>query len=231
MTANPDALLVRELRTRQLAAGIFNYTVGSGIFALPAFAVAQLGPAAPMAYLACAAVMRLVAPCFAEAGSRVAATGGPYAYVEVGLGPFVGFLGGLLLLLAELASAAAVGSLFAGSLSALLGAGGALVPGVILLVVLGALAGVNVRGVSLGARLIEIVTVAKLLPLVAFVVAGAAFTKPGFLAWGEAPGTGRVLGTAGIVIFAFAGIEGALVPSGEVRTPSRTVPRAAFLGL
>jgi amino acid transporter len=40
-----------------------------------------------------------------------------------------------------------------------------------------------------------------------------------------------VLGTAGIVIFAFSGVESALTPSGEVRTPSRTVPRAAFLAL
>ena len=42
-TTNPDALLSRELGTRQLAANIFNYTVGSGIFVLPAFAVALLG--------------------------------------------------------------------------------------------------------------------------------------------------------------------------------------------
>ena len=42
---NPDALLSRELGTRQLAANIFNYTVGSGIFVLPAFAVLQLGTA------------------------------------------------------------------------------------------------------------------------------------------------------------------------------------------
>jgi amino acid transporter len=40
-----------------------------------------------------------------------------------------------------------------------------------------------------------------------------------------------VLGTAGIVVFAFSGIEGSLVPSGEVKNPSRTVPRAIFLAL
>lgn len=32
---NPDALLTRALGVRQLAANIFNYTVGSGIFLLP----------------------------------------------------------------------------------------------------------------------------------------------------------------------------------------------------
>jgi amino acid transporter len=33
------------------------------------------------------------------------------------------------------------------------------------------------------------------------------------------------------VIFAFSGIEGSLIPSGEVKNPSKTVPRAAFLAL
>jgi amino acid transporter len=40
------------------------------------------------------------------------------------------------------------------------------------------------------------------------------------------------IGTASItLIFAFMGIEIALVPSGEIREPSRTVPRAIFLAL
>ena len=37
--ANPDALLTRALGVRQFASNIFNYTVGSGIFLLPATAV------------------------------------------------------------------------------------------------------------------------------------------------------------------------------------------------
>lgn len=67
---NPDALLVR-VGVRQLAATILNYTVASGIFALPARAAAQLGSAAPLAYLVCTVVMLLVVASFAEAGSRV----------------------------------------------------------------------------------------------------------------------------------------------------------------
>ena len=95
-TANPDALLSRELGVRQFAANIFNYTVGSGIFLLPATAVLTLGTAAPLAYIACAIVIGLVVLCFAEAGSRVAATGGSYAYVETALGPLFGFVAGCL---------------------------------------------------------------------------------------------------------------------------------------
>ena len=226
-----DARLLRALGVRQLAASIFNYTVGSGIFALPALAVARLGAAAPLAYLACAAVMACVVLCFAEAGSRVAQTGGAYAYVEVALGPFVGFLAGVLLLLTGLSAGAAVTVVFAHSVQALLGTNSARLSQALIVGILASLAGLNIRGVRTGARLIEIVTIAKLVPLIAFVLIGAAFIRPEHLAWASTPGISAVLGTAGIVIFAFSGIESALTPSGEVRTPSRTVPRAAFVAL
>ncbi|MGH8221073.1 MAG: APC family permease [Steroidobacteraceae bacterium] len=230
---DPDALLVRALGVRELAATIFNYTVGSGIFALPAVAVARLGGAAPLAYLACAIVMACVVLCFAEAGSRVSATGGPYAYVEVALGPLAGFVAGVLLSVTGLTAGAAVTVLFAESLASVAPPGpirAALTPALVLLA-LCALALLNIRGVRRGARAVELVTVAKLLPLIAFVVVGAFFVRPTNLAWGAAPHLADVLGTAGVVIFAFSGIESALAPSGEVRAPARTVPRASFLAL
>jgi APA family basic amino acid/polyamine antiporter len=229
---NPDALLSRELGTRQLAAGIFNYVVGSGIFALPAIAMGMLGPAAPVAYLACAILIGLVVLCFAEAGSRVAASGGPYAYVEVALGPFIGFIAGALNYLTQIAATSAVTALFAASVARLAGAEGSTVfRAALIIVTFAVLAWVNIRGVKTGARVLEIVTVAKLVPLVGFVVVGIFFVNGGNLAWTNPPDFKATLSAAGILIFAFAGIEGALAPSGEVRDPHRTVPRAAFLAL
>ena len=229
---NPDALLSRELGTRQLAAGIFNYVVGSGIFALPAIAMGMLGPAAPVAYLACAVLMGLVVLCFAEAGSRVIASGGPYAYVEVAFGPFIGFIAGALNYLTQIAATSAVTAFFAASVSRLVGADGSK-PFLIILVMatLAILAAVNYRGVRTGARVLEVVTVAKLLPLLAFVGIGVFFIAGSNLVWTSVPSFKETLGAAGILIFAFAGIEGALVPSGEVKDANRTVPRAAFLAL
>ncbi|MEJ7812164.1 MAG: APC family permease, partial [Gemmatimonadaceae bacterium] len=230
--ANPDALLARELGVRQLGAGIFNYIVASGIFALPAFAAVQLGAAAPLAYLACAVLMGLVVVCLAEAGSRVSATGGPSAYVDVALGPLAGLVAGALLLLTDLSATAAVSSLFSGSFLRLFGAADTpTLRAIVTMALLVALAATNVRGVRAGSRVIEMATVAKLLPLLLFVFVGAASVNTANLAWTETPSVGRVLGTSGLLIFAFAGIEAALIPSGEVRDPARTVPRAAFLAL
>jgi amino acid transporter len=230
-STNPDALLPRALGTPELAAGIFNYTVGSGIFVLPAVVVAALGTAAPLAYLTCAVVIALVVLCLAEAGSRVAATGGPYAYVDAGLGSLAGCIAGVLLFLTGLAGAAAVSTAFAASLAVLLGVTAPWFDNAIIFAVFALLAGINVRGVRTGARLTEIATVAKLLPLLAFVLIGAFFVDPARLRLTEMPSSAAILQTSGVLIFAFCGIESALIPSGEVRTPARTVPLAAFIAV
>lgn len=231
MSRNPDSLLARELGVRQLSANIFNYTVGSGIFALPAFAVLQLGAAAPLAYFTCAIVIALVVMCFAEAGSRVDSTGGPYAYVETAFGPFVGFMAGCLVLSTGTSAAAGIFSLLARSIVKLFPAAPVWITPVIIVVLVVMLVAINVRGVKTGARVIEAMTVVKLLPLLAFVLVGAFFVHPQNWAWTDVPSLRQVLSTSGIVLFAFSGIEGSLVPSGEVRNPSRSVPRAALLAL
>jgi len=231
MSRNPDSLLVRELGVRQLAANIFNYTVGSGIFALPAFAVLQLGAAAPLAYITCAILIGLVVTCFAEAGSRVDSTGGPYAYVETALGPFVGFMAGCLVLSTGTSAAAGIFSLLARSIVKLFPAAPAWTTPVVIVALVMVLVSVNVRGVKTGARVVEAMTVIKLVPLIGFIVVGAFFLHPQNWLWSDVPSLTQVLSTSGIVLFAFSGIEGSLVPSGEVTNPSRSVPRAALFAL
>jgi len=90
---------------------------------------------------------------------------------------------------------------------------------------------INIRGVREGAGAVTVITVAKLLPLLLFVGAGIFFVHSPNLSWSGWP-TSKALGDAVILlIFAFVGIEVALIPSGEVKNPSRTVPRSAYLAL
>ena len=222
---------MRAIGVRGLTASIVNATIGAGIFVLPALVARDLGSAAPLAYLACALAMTLIVASFAMAGSRVSLTGGLYAYVEVAFGPLVGFLIGFLVWLSNLLAAASVASA--------LGNSAALIMPVLqqpaakavgLGLVFATFAWVNVRGVAVGARVIEIITVAKLLPLVAMTAAGLFWVRPEHFAI-EWASPDRV-GTASIsLLFAFVGIEIALMPSGEVRDPAKTVPRAIFLAL
>jgi amino acid transporter len=51
------------------------------------------------------------------------------------------------------------------------------------------------------------------------------------LAWPGMPAAGDVARTSVTLLFAFLGIESALTPSGEVRNPARTVPRAILAAI
>src|SRR5262245_14271273 len=224
--------LVRAVGTAGLAASIVNVTIGGGIFRLPALVAGTLHAQAPIAFLVCAAAMGLIVLCFAEAGRRVDLTGGPYAYVEVAFGRFSGFLAGVLVWLLGTFAVAAVSTVFADSV-------GALVPPLagpagrasVLVLTFAILGGVNVRGVREGTRLNAVATVAKLLPLLLLVGAGLFFIRPANLALAEPVAAGTVARASILLIFAFSGVESALVPSGEIENVRRTVPRAILLAM
>ena len=232
MAQQADERLVRAIGLPTLTANIINLTIGAGIFVLPAVAAAGLGAAAPVAYVVCACLMGLIVACFGAAGSRVSLTGGLYAYIEVAFGPFIGFLSGTLYWLMASFAVASVASAFAGSVAVLAPVlAGALPRALLIGSTFAALAGVNIRGVRSGSRVVQVVTVAKLLPLVIFVAAGIWFVSPDALRWAAVPTVDAVGKTCIILIFAFAGVEVALMPTGEVRNPTWTVPRAVFLAL
>ena len=224
--------LVRAMGTFGLAAAIINITIGGGIFRLPANVASSLGAAAPIAYLVCAAAMALVVRCIAIAGSRVSLTGGPYAYVGTAFGPYAGFISGVMLWMLGTFAGAAVATVFAAS-------AGLLFANVVsrtteIAILIGAFAFwslVNLRGVTLGSQLNSIATVAKLLPLLLIGVGGLFFINPQNLEWTTTPAIADVARTSLLLIFAFAGLEVALVPSGEVRDTARTVPRAIAVAM
>lgn len=227
-----EARLLRAIGLPALTASIVNQTIGAGIFVLPAIVAGGLGPAAPLAYIVCAGVMGLIVACFAAAGSRVSLTGGLYAYIEVAFGPFVGFLSGALYWLMASFAVASVASAFAGSIGALTSiVDNQAARGALLASLFGALAFVNVRGVRSGSRVVQVVTVAKLLPLAILVVSGIWSIDPHALRWPGPPSLGALGRTSVILIFAFAGVEIAVAPAGEIRDPTRTVPRAIFTAL
>ena len=235
MTRGPgEAGLVRALGTWGLAASIVNITIGGGIFRAPSTAEVsgRLGAAAPLAYVVCALAMTFVVLCFAEAGSRVALTGGPYAYVERAFGGFAGFAVGWMLWVTGTIATAAVATIFADSVQRMVPTH-PLVHGrtTVLALVFGIVATINVLGVKFGARLNVASTIAKLVPLALLIVTGIAYIQPENLTWKGTPAASEVARASVFLIFVFAGIESAMVPSGEVREPSRTVPRAVLLAM
>lgn len=231
-SARSDGNLVRALGPLALAAAIANVTIGGGIFRLPAAVAASLGAAAPLAYVVCAVAFGLIVLCIAEAGSRVSLTGGPYAYVELAFGPYVGFMTGVMLWLLGTTAVAAVTGVMADNAAALIPSlGSTPMRAVVLISAFALTGGVNLLGVQYGSRLNTIATVAKLAPLLLLGAVGVFFIQGDNITIAEAPSVGTLTRTSILLVFAFSGIESALVPSGEVRDPARTVPRAIFTAM
>jgi APA family basic amino acid/polyamine antiporter len=222
--------LIRAVGVRGLSAAIVNYTVGAGIFVLPAVVAARIGGAAPVAYIICALVMGLIVTCFAEAGSRVSMSGGTYAYAETVFGPYIGFLVAIMLWFSVVLASAGVANVFLDAVSrfAPVFAGG-FWRWVALLILYGTLATVNIRGVRSGSGVVQGAAIAKLTPLLILIIAGFFLLNPANLAWPGFPSIGEIGRATSLLIFAFMGVETALTPSGEVRNPARTVPRSILI--
>jgi amino acid transporter len=127
---------------------------------------------------------------------------------------------------------AAVATVLAGSVGALVPALAPRWPSAAVLVAIYAgFATINILGVERGARVNTALTVAKMLPLLLLIGGGVLAIDPGNLAITNPPDMPTLARSSILLIFAFAGIEAALVPGGEVREPARTVPRAIFLAM
>jgi len=225
--------LKRAIGPLSLAANVVNLAIGAGIFVLPSKVYESLGGGSILAYLACGFLIFMIMLCFAEVGSRVSKTGGTYAYVETAFGPFFGFITSNLYwfgfgLISDAAIINAIGEMLA-----------TIWPIFKILYVKAAffalsfliIAAVNVRGVKYGARLVEFVTFAKLMPLGLLILVGWSTVATENLNFGEWPSVQHIGEASLFLFFAYGGAEAALTVSGEIKNPSRTVPLGVLWGI
>jgi basic amino acid/polyamine antiporter, APA family len=227
----PKENLDRNIGVFGLACTVVNVTIGTGIFVLPGLAAEILGANAIYAFLICGGLIFLIALCFAEVGSNVSVSGGPYMYIESAFGPFAGFLANIIFLLSCLLGDAAAASALTLMLQPYFSIDPVLFRFIFGLLVLGGLAWINVRGSKYGVGFVVITTIAKMLPLLLLIVWGLGNIKFGNLSGQHIPSASS-LGEAAILLFyAFFGIETAVNTGGEFRDPSRTVPLGILSGL
>ena len=230
--SNRDAGLVRGIGMFTLTATFIGMQVGSGIFNVPAPMAAAVGSYAPLAYIACALAVGAVMLCFAEGASRVPTSAGVGGFVDAAFGPYWGFLTGILTWVSVVRAAGSIAAAAADII-------GTVVPAVAAgpvraLAITGwmlGLAALNMRGVGFASRLTAIATSIKMVPLVLFVAIGIWFIAPAKLVLPLAAGSTEVGRAAILGIFLFTGIEGSLAVSGEVKDPSRTIPRAVMAAM
>ena len=238
MSPREPTHLVRAIGRWGLAALVINSIIGSGIFGLPSIVAADLGRQSPFAYLVAAVGVGMIMGCFAEVASQFRQAGGPYLYTRVAFGRLLALEVAWLHWLSRLTAAAAAINLF----SSYLGyfwppAQRPLERSLLAAAILVVIAGVNLLGVKVGARLSSAFTIAKIAPLLLFAVAGLVygFAHPAVTLANPHVATATDWFNASLILlFAYGGFEGALVPMSEARDPQRDVPFAmlvAFLSV
>ena len=212
---------MRAIGRWDLTAGVINGTIGSAIFAMPAVLAGLTGAWSPLAALIAAVGILAITLCHAEVASRFREPGGTYLYAREAYGSTVGFQMGWLSFWIRVTSMGANLNVFVNYLGQVVpGAGVGSGRAAVMCAVAALVTTLNVMGVRLGARTVDLFTVAKLLPLVLLVALGIGRISGDVLATQTvaAPDwTQAVL----LLIFAFGGFEAALVPASEAKDPRR----------
>ena len=224
--------LKREVGVWGLSANLVNIMVGAGIFTLPAIIAAGLGVLSIYAYLFCGLLVTLVMLCFAEVGSKLTDSGGPYMYIRTAFGPYFGFITLVLFVLSTISADAAVAN-------AIVDIFGAVFPVfkheyvriITLLVFFAGFGYINLRGVKEGMAMVKLITVVKLIPLLLLVLFSWGGVSLDNFTVVSSPAFSDVGKMSLILFFAFQGAESGLSIGGEVRKPQKTIPKAIFISV
>src|SRR4029434_2427084 len=189
---------------------------------LPWQVFALAGTCGLAAYGVAALAIGLIVLCFAEVGSRFGATGGPYLYTRVAFGPLIGFQVGWLMWIARLTGFASLTNLFVAYLALFVPGVGTGVPRILIIALIVAILSiVNIVGVRASATVTNVLTAGKLIPLFLLAAAGLFFVDPQRYSLAVAPAYGSFSKATLLLVFAYMGFEGAVIPSGEMRHPQR----------
>lgn len=232
MTQARQEGLIRAIRRWDLVAVAINGIIGAGIFGLPSKVYASTGSYSIFAFIVCALVVALIILCFAEVSSRFNQTGGPYLYAREAFGSTIGFEVGWLMWLARLTA-------FAANCNLLVDYLGYFWPSAtahywreaIIIIVVASLAAVNILGVRDAARVSNIFTIGKLIPILFFILTGFFFINAENYSFAERPTYSAFSSSVLMLVYAFTGFEMAAIPAGETRDPQRNLPLALLTAI
>ena len=202
-----------------------NGMIGAGIFALPAVLAAGVGSFAPWLMLAGGLAFMPLALCYAWLARRFENSGGPVLYGEAAFGRFVGFQAGWARYASAIVTAAANTSVMVAYMAALWPAlADPVIEAGAIATILAIITYVNLTGMRRAVGALGVMTVIKVLPLVALVVSALFVGDPdiGF----AIPEFSEVETVLLLTFYAFMGFEAVTEPAGELHEPRRNIPLA-----
>jgi basic amino acid/polyamine antiporter, APA family len=226
--------LKRELGLWSLVGLGVGGIIGSGVFALAGVMGQVAGPSFILAVILVGGIASLLAIIYAELGSAFPISGGPYSIPRMALGDGTGFVMGWGYFLYAFIGTAAIIDIF-------IGYAGFYIPGLangftltplgigIAVVALWVFTAINYFGIKWGGLFGIVTTIGKLAPLLIFAVVGLSLINfSNFSPFFTFGWSGIALAMA-FEFWAFTGFEAVVIPSEEVKSPSRTIPRAMLI--
>ena len=231
--------LARRLGLFGTTMAVIGGIVGSGIFINPYLVTDRVHTSSLIlaAWVAGGVIALLGGFIYAELAARLPVVGGQYAYLRDALHPAVAFLyGWVLLLVIQTGGMAAVAVTFARYFLEL--TGWQVNPSFVAAGALTLLMLINCFGVRAGSRVQSIMTLTAIGAIGVLEVASIVFGGPSQISWrpiADQPVSVSLLFAFGSamtpVLFAYGGWQTTSFLAGEVRDPTRTLPRALVLGV
>ena len=228
--------LKRRLSFLDLTAIVIGSIVGADIYVASSLSAGLIGPLSMVAWVVAGLFAIVIALVFAYCSHYVPRVGGPFAFVSKAFDDFWGFMTGWSLWIAEMLALAVFAIMFVSYLQFFIPLDFTLQVVIKFLFLFG-LTAVNIFGVRAAGKVNDVLTLLKMLPLVALVLAGIAFfaLNPSTLAGNYTPlaplGFGGFGAAVVLIFWAFAGFELGTLPAAEVRDPRKTIPKAIITGM
>ncbi len=201
-----------------------NGMIGSGIFALPAVLVAAVGSFAPVMIMIGGLLILPLGLVFAWLATRFESTGGPVLYGKEAFGSFAGFQAGWGRYASGMVALGANTHVMVSYFAALYPAlETPMVASIAAFVAIILMTLVNVLGMRSSVNALGALTVLKLGPLAALLLAAAFgnYSSPSIIL----PEFSQVETVILLTFYAYIGFEGVTVPAGEMRDPKKDLPR------
>jgi APA family basic amino acid/polyamine antiporter len=243
--SNPGADLKRELTLFPATNIVIGDMIGAGIFTTSGLLMLELGsPLLMIALWIGGGILALSgALCYGALGAAMPRAGGEYAYLSELFHPGLGFLTGWVSLFAGFSAPLAASSLafseYLGSAFPILdqASNAELWKKVVALGVIVTLAIIHMRGLRIGARIQNYLTVGKVGLIVALVAVGFAFGQgdlsnlQGQVSEGTSDPNWRAMGLALMwIMFAYSAWNASGYIGSEIQAPRRNLPLSLILG-
>lgn len=233
--------LKRVLGPRLLILFVVGDILGTGIYATTGKVAGKVGGALRLPFVIGFVVAILTAASYVELVGKYPKAAGAALYTQKAFKlPFLTFIVAFMVMCSGLSSASAAARAFSGDYLDEL-TNGALPPTLVAITFIVLLAALNLRGVSESVKTNVVLTLVELTGLVIILAIGAwavlsGAGEPSRLTEFESSGTGYalltgVLGATALGFFAFVGFEDSVNMAEETKDPTRTFPRAIFIGV